>query len=190
LQVTQELLVQVPELVSVARPVEVDLVDPVDHLPQQGAALHVVVRVLEHPAHHRRRVARAAHDLELLERREERAVDKLQQRVAREALVVGRPRAPPQGRGDRRRVPLVHELALLVAVVEDLEEEQPAELTDALRVAVHADVLAHDVLNGLDRGAERHGTNEEDLGGMSRTCPEECQAAYSARSRSATARTY
>jgi hypothetical protein len=37
-------------------------------------------------------------------------------------------------------------------LVEDLEEEHPAELADALGVAVDAGVLAHDVLDGLDEG--------------------------------------
>src|SRR3546814_6879649 len=36
----------------------------------------------------------------------------------------------------------------------DLEEQHPAELADALRVAVDSGVLAHDVLDGLDRGRE------------------------------------
>jgi hypothetical protein len=34
-------------------------------------------------------------------------------------------------------------------IVDDLEEEHPAELANALSVAVNAGVLAHNVLNGL-----------------------------------------
>ena len=40
----------------------------------------------------------------------------------------------------------------------DHEEEHPAQLTDALGVAVDAGVLAHDVLDGFDEGADGHGS--------------------------------
>ena len=46
---------------------------------------------------------------------------------------------------------------LLVLVVNDLEEEHPAELGDALGVAIDAGVLAHDVLDGFNCIANRHG---------------------------------
>jgi hypothetical protein len=158
LQVFLDLLVQVAELVAVGGAVEVDLVDPVDHLPQQRAALHVVVAVLEDAAHHGRRVAGTVRHLQAFQRGEKVVVDELQQRVAGQPLVVGRPGPPLQALGHGRDVGVIQQLALLVAVVEDFQEEQPAELADALGVAVHADVLAHDVLDGLDGGAERHGS--------------------------------
>ena len=50
----------------------------------------------------------------------------------------------------RRLVVVAQEFHLLLAVVEDLEEEHPAELFQALRVAIGAGVLAHDVLDGFD----------------------------------------
>jgi hypothetical protein len=42
---------------------------------------------------------------------------------------------------------------LLVLVVDDLEKEHPAQLGQALGVAIDADVLAHEVLDGFDCGA-------------------------------------
>jgi len=42
------------------------------------------------------------------------------------------------------------ELQFLLPVVEDFEENHPAELFDALRVTVGAGILADDVLNGFD----------------------------------------
>ena len=50
----------------------------------------------------------------------------------------------------RRFVIIAKELQLLLAIVEDLEEEHPAELLKPLRIAVGAGILAHDVLDGLD----------------------------------------
>ena len=58
---------------------------------------------------------------------------------------------------DRRAVIVLHQLELLVLVVDDLEEEHPAELGDALGVAIDAGVLAHDVLDGFDGVADGHG---------------------------------
>ena len=54
-------------------------------------------------------------------------------------------------------VGVARELELFFLRVEDLQEQQPDELPDALRVAIDAGVLAHDVLDGLDDGGEvRH----------------------------------
>jgi hypothetical protein len=63
------------------------------------------------------------------------------------------------GAGERRLVVVAEEFHLLLAVVEDLEEEHPAELFEALGVAVGAGVLAHDVLDGFDEvGDVGHGS--------------------------------
>ena len=51
---------------------------------------------------------------------------------------------------ERGFVVVAKKFHLLFAVVENLEEEHPAELLKPLRVAVRAGVLAHDVLDGLD----------------------------------------
>src|SRR5215208_1178793 len=56
-----------------------------------------------------------------------------------------------------RPVVVAEKLELLLPVIEDLEEEHPAELLEPLRVAVRAGVLAHDVLDGFDDvGDVRH----------------------------------
>ena len=65
---------------------------------------------------------------------------------------------PAQVLGERGVVVVVEEFQLLLAVVEDLEEEHPAELLEPLGVAVGAGVLAHDVLDGFDEvGDVGHG---------------------------------
>ena len=95
---------------------------------------------------------------QLLERGEERVVDEIEQRVAGDALIIGGPRAPAQGRGQRRDVGGV-EFQLALAVIENLEEDQPHQLRDALRVAIHARILPHDVLNRFDGGGNRQGAS-------------------------------
>ena len=45
---------------------------------------------------------------------------------------------------------------LLLTVVPDLQEQEPHELPDPLGVTIDAHVLAHDVLDRLDRCGERH----------------------------------
>ena len=91
---------------------------------------------------------------QFLEGGEELVVDEVEQLVAGDAFGVGGPGAPLELLRDGRAVVVLHQLQLLVLVVDDLEEEHPAELGDALGVAIDADVLAHDVLNGFDGGAE------------------------------------
>jgi hypothetical protein len=64
-------------------------------------------------------------------------------------------RPPLERLRDGRAVAVAGLLVLLVLVVDDLEEEHPAQLADPLGVDAH--VLPHDVLDGLDRGADGHG---------------------------------
>jgi hypothetical protein len=61
-----------------------------------------------------------------------------------------------QAVGDGRAVVVLQEFEFLILVVDDLEEEHPAQLADALGVAIDAGVLAHDVLDGFDEGADGH----------------------------------
>ena len=82
---------------------------------------------------------------------------KVEQLVAGDALGVGGPGAPLEVLRDGRAVAVLHQLQLLILVVDDLEEEHPAKLGDALGVAIDADVLAHDVLDGFDGVADGHG---------------------------------
>ena len=82
---------------------------------------------------------------------------KVEQLVAGDAFGVGGPGAPAELRWDGRAVAVLHQLQLLILVVDDLEEEHPAELGDALGVAIDAGILAHDVLDGFDGVANGHG---------------------------------
>lgn len=72
------------------------------------------------------------------------------------ALGIRRPGAPLVRRRDRGGVIIPHQLQFLVLVVDNLEEEHPAQLANALSVAIDAGVLAHDVLDGFDEGADGH----------------------------------
>ena len=54
--------------------------------------------------------------------------------------------------GERRLL-----LALLLQVVEELQEHDPGEQRQAVEVAVQPLVLAHDVARGLEEAAERLG---------------------------------
>ena len=165
LQVLQDLLVDVAEHVAGLRLVEVDVVvDLVDHLAKQRAALHVVEGVLEHAPQQGSSVAACAAELvevEVLERREELALDESDQGVAGRCVLAERfligPRSPLEVLGDRGLVAVDLQLGLDFEVAVDLEEQQPAELADALRIAVDTCVLAHDVLKRLDRCGEGHG---------------------------------
>ena len=51
-------------------------------------------------------------------------------------------------------VALLHHFQFLILVVDDFQEEHPAELGDALSIAIYAAVLAHDILNGFDGGSD------------------------------------
>jgi hypothetical protein len=57
---------------------------------------------------------------------------------------------------NRRAVIVLHQLQLLILVVDDFQEEHPAQLADALGIAIDAGILAHDVLNGFNDGAYGH----------------------------------
>lgn len=50
----------------------------------------------------------------------------------------------------------IQEFEFLVLVVDDPEQEHPAQLRKPLRFAIDANVLAHDVLDGFDRAAAGH----------------------------------
>ena len=158
LEVLEDLLVDVAEQVAVLGGVEVDAVDLVDDLPHQRAVLHVVVGILEGHADERRRSCRLP-PVSVLSFGQERVVDEVEQRVAGDAFGVGGPVRQRRCCGSGERVVVAEELQFLLAVVEDLEEEHPAELVEALGVAVGAGVLAHDVLDGFDEvGDVGHGS--------------------------------
>ena len=157
LEVVEDLLVDVAEVLALGEVVEVDLVDLVDHLAHELAGLHVVVGVLEDVAHDAAAVARLAGAGQFLEPGKELVVDE----VSSSSPVMPSGSAA-QARhwsffGDGRAVAVLHQFQFLILVVDDLEEEHPAELGDALGVAIDADVLAHDVLDGFDGVANGHG---------------------------------
>jgi hypothetical protein len=54
------------------------------------------------------------------------------------------------GSGQRAFEVVCGEFKLLLKRIKHFEEQKPSELRDALRVAIHATVLAHDVLDGFD----------------------------------------
>ena len=153
LKVVQDLLVDVAEVLAVREVVEVDVVDAVHYLPHQLPGLHVIVGVLEHLAHGARPRSR---DRQLLQGRKEIAVDEREERVPRDPFGISGPGPPLEVGGDGRAVAVLQELELLVLVVDDLEKEHPAELTDALGITIDTGILAHDILNGFDERADRH----------------------------------
>ena len=87
-------------------------------------------------------------------------VDEGLQLFAGDALRVRRPGAPLILLRDRRTIIVPGEFEFLILIVDDLEEEHPAQLADALRVAIHANILAHDVLNGFNCGSNDHGSGD------------------------------
>ncbi len=152
LQFLEDGLVEVIEEVAVFAAVEVDLIDFVDHLPEEGAVLHVVVGVLEDGAYDFGLGAEVA--VEFLQGGEEFVVDEVHEGIAGEAFVVFGPVLPAQGLGDGALVAGVEEFPLGFLVGEDFEEEHPYHLGDALCVAVYAGVFAHDVAHAFDDGGD------------------------------------
>ncbi len=75
LQALENLLVDVAEDMPVGGAIEVDLVDLVDHLADEGADLHVVVGILEDRTYHEAAPVGADAELQLLEGLEEVVVD-------------------------------------------------------------------------------------------------------------------
>ena len=122
LEVAEDLLVDVAEQVPVVGAVEVDLVQRVDDLPHEGAGLHVVVGILEHGLDHEATGVGVGAEGQVLERAEQGVVDEVQQFIAGDALRVGRPGAPAELGRDGGLVAALHQLVLLLPVIEDLQE--------------------------------------------------------------------
>ena len=157
LQIVEQLFVDVAEVFALGEIVEVNAVDLVDHLPQQLARFHVVVGVAKHLLHHLGPVGMGALERHLLEIGEQLLVDELQQAIPGDPLFIGGPAAPLQVLRNRGAVVVFGDLQGLVLVVDDLEEKQPAQLREALGIAIDTHVLAHDVLNRLHRRAGGRG---------------------------------
>ena len=161
LQIVQKLFVDVAEMLALGQVIEVNGVDFVHHLAHELAGFHVVVGVLEHVAHDAAAIVRPAGGPEVFQGGEEVVVNEGEQCFTGDAFGVCGPGMPLEPFRDGGGVVCLHQCQFLVLVVDDLEEEHPAQLADALGVAVHAGVLAHDVLDGLDQGADGH-----DSGGL------------------------
>ncbi len=158
LQVFENLLVDVTKGVALLGLVEVDaLLDLVDHLADELAGFHVVVGVFKYAADHVGAFVLFVARHQGLQLGEQGVVDEVFQLIAGGPFGIGGPVAPAQVVGQRRLVVILHQLPLLLAVVVDLEEEHPDQLADALGVAIDADILAHDVLDGFDGTGNRHG---------------------------------
>ena len=84
------------------------------------------------------------------ERREEFVVDEFDELIAGDAFGVLCPIPPAKAALKRGAIVGNREFPFLLFVVKDFEEEKPANLADALSIAVNADILPHDVLNDLD----------------------------------------
>ena len=161
LQVIENLLVDVAEVLAFGEVVEVDAVDLIDDLAHELAGLHVVVGVLEDVAHDASAVAvltGLTGDGERFQRGKQLKINEGEEGVAGHAFGVGGPGAPLEFGRNRRAVVVARELHFGVLIVDDLEEEHPAELGDALGVAVDARVLPHDVLDRFYGVANGHET--------------------------------
>jgi len=161
LEVFEELLVDVAEHVAIIGGVEVDAVDLVDDLAHQRAVLHVVVGIVERGLDERDDVAAAGEDFQCWE---QVVVGKGEQRIAGDAFFIGGPVGPSEFLGQRGFVVVAQDFHLLFAVVEDLQEEHPAELSEALGITIDTSVFAHDVLDGFDEvGDVGHGGESDEI---------------------------
>ena len=86
----------------------------------------------------------------VLQCREKLHIYKLGQRFSGYAFGVFCPCAPAQMIRERGFIFVFQQLKLILPVIEYLQKEHPDKLTDALGIAVNADILAHDILNGFN----------------------------------------
>ena len=146
MQIFEDLFVNVAEQVALAGAGEVDFVQLVDHLTQQGAVFHVVIGIAERLSDHKAARVLVDGGGEVFQRREQVIVDELQQGITGNALGVRRPGAPQVALRDRVLIVILLQFQRLFLGVEDFQKQQPGELAEALRIAVHAGVFAHNVL--------------------------------------------
>jgi hypothetical protein len=156
LKVGEDLLVNVPKMLTIGEVVKINPIDFVDHLPHQLAGFHIIVSVLEHVFDHAAALARLSCRRQVLQGWEKLAIHEGQQFIPGYAFGVSCPIPPLELGGNRRAIIVLHQVQLLILVVDDFQEEHPAQLADALRIAIDAGILAHDVLNGFNDGADGH----------------------------------
>jgi len=157
LKVLKDLLIEIAKHVAVLTAGEVHLRQLVDHLAHQVTGFHIVVGIFKDGADDGG-AGIAIHPYgEVFQGAEEIIVDEVEKLVPGHSFRVRCPVPPAEAVGDRRGVIVLQDFQLLFLIVKDLEEEHPSELADPLGVSIHAHVFAHDVLNGLDGGADAHG---------------------------------
>ena len=107
-----------------------DLVEFVDYLTQVDARFHVVVVIGEDFAHEQGAFV-AAGDVDIGEGGEELLIDKFDEFIASDALVVACPLVPVQLCGDGRAVVVLQQLQLFIFIAEYFQKQHPTQLQDA-----------------------------------------------------------
>jgi hypothetical protein len=167
-QIVEHLLVDVAQAGAGLEIVEVDrLFQLFDHRQHLRAGFHEVVGIFKNLLNDLVRGALAGVNL-LFQGWKELVVDEANQLTAGDLRFlfpfgvnqVFGPVAPAEALGQRGFVRLALILGIVFpfffALVENLEEQHPGELAQALGVAINAVVLAHDVLDRFDGTAEIH----------------------------------
>src|SRR5262249_52649067 len=142
--------VDIPEMLPLSEIIEIDFPYLVDDLAHRLARFHVIVGVLKNASNNCALFSAQSHDLETFQSWKQVRVDKFKERVTGNPLWIGSPVPPASAFRDRRDVFSVKQLTLLVLVVDDLQKEHPAELRNALSIAIHACILSHEILNSLN----------------------------------------
>ena len=156
-QLDEDGLVDGAEDVAVFAVVEVEAVELVDDLAHGVAGLHVVVQAFKHLADDSGALwgGGGLERLQVGEQTVGGVVDEKEEFFAGDALGIRRPAAPLEFFRDDGLVALADEFEFLVLVVDDLQEQHPAELLQALGVAGDSLVFVpHDVADVLDDGGD------------------------------------
>jgi hypothetical protein len=140
--------------------IEIDPVDLVDDLPHQRAVFHAVVGSVEGGFNERDDVATAVEDFQP---GQQVVVSKGEQSVPGDAFFIGGPVGPAEFVWKRGFIVVAQDFHLLFTIIEDFQEEHPAELSKSLSIAINTSIFAQDILDGLDEvGDVGHGANRID----------------------------
>ena len=104
-----------------------DLVEFVDDLAQVDARFHVVVVIGEDFAHEQGAFV-AARKVDIGEGGEEFLIDKFDELITSNALVIARPLIPVQLGGDGRAVVVLQQLQLFIFIAEYFQKQHPPQL--------------------------------------------------------------
>ena len=113
----------------------------------------------------RNNVASAVEDFQP---RQQVVVGKGEQSVPGDAFFIGGPVGSAEFVWKRGFVVVAQDFHPLFTIIEDFQEEHPAELSKSLSIAIDTSIFAHDILDGLDEvGEVGHGANriDEQCGG-------------------------